>query len=210
MIFLWTWLLCCVYHFVWHGVIWPNHNWGFFSFFSPAWPLTLAQDLEICRISRTWNFVVKFWFITQNVEDVLLFKARVYLADFPPPPPFFQLSWCFHTRARQRQDNEKTNVEPVHSYDAFHTRSVLSLSCSGVKTVIVTSYDMPVIQWIYSISRLTQGSTSTEDISAAKVCQATHNSSSRPWLTSLMGRLPVDNSLFEDSHVIEEPEEVLL
>ena len=29
--------------------------------------------------------------------------------------------WCFHTRARQRQDNDKTNVEPVHSYDAFHT-----------------------------------------------------------------------------------------
>ena len=25
------------------------------------------------------------------------------------------------------QDNDKTNVEPVHSYDAFHTRSVLSL-----------------------------------------------------------------------------------
>ena len=52
------------------------------------------------------------------------------------------------------QDNDKTNVEPVHAYDAFHTRSekpgvkgiiemhrfniclviVLSLSCSGVKT----------------------------------------------------------------------------
>ena len=52
------------------------------------------------------------------------------------------------------QANDKTNVEPVHSYDAFHTRSdmsgvkgiigmhrfnicldcVLSLSCSGVKT----------------------------------------------------------------------------
>ena len=49
--------------------------------------------------------------------------------------------------------NDKTNVEPVHSYDAFHTRSdisgvkgiigmhrfniclvVLLLSCSGVKT----------------------------------------------------------------------------
>ena len=29
--------------------------------------------------------------------------------------------WCFQTRARQRQDNDKTNVEPVHSYDAFHT-----------------------------------------------------------------------------------------
>ena len=37
------------------------------------------------------------------------------------------------------QDNDKTNVEPVHSYDAFHTvvagpGVVLSLSCSGVKT----------------------------------------------------------------------------
>ena len=51
------------------------------------------------------------------------------------------------------QDNDKTNVEPVHSYDAFHTILagpgvngiigmhrfnicvvVLSLSCSGVKT----------------------------------------------------------------------------
>ena len=52
------------------------------------------------------------------------------------------------------QDNDKTNVEPVHSYDAFHTGRattgvkgiigihkfniclvvVLSLSCSGVKT----------------------------------------------------------------------------
>ena len=61
--------------------------------------------------------------------------------------------WCFHTRARQRQDNDKTKVEPVHFYYAFHTRSdkpgvkgiiemhrfnfclvvVLSLSCSGVK-----------------------------------------------------------------------------
>ena len=54
--------------------------------------------------------------------------------------------------SRQRQDNDKTNVEPVHFYYAFHTRSdmsgvkgiiemhrfnfclvvVLSLSCSGV------------------------------------------------------------------------------
>ena len=56
------------------------------------------------------------------------------------------------------QDNDKTNVEPVHSYDAFHTSSdmsgvkgiigmhrfniclvvVLSLSCSGVKTPLGT------------------------------------------------------------------------
>ena len=32
---------------------------------------------------------------------------------------------------RQRQNN-KTNVEPVHSYDAFHTRSDMS----GVKGII--------------------------------------------------------------------------
>ena len=30
------------------------------------------------------------------------------------------------------QDNDKTNVEPVHSYDAFHTRSDMS----GVKGII--------------------------------------------------------------------------
>ena len=40
--------------------------------------------------------------------------------------------WCFHTRARQRLDNDKTNVEPVHSYYAFHTRSDMS----GVKDII--------------------------------------------------------------------------
>ena len=63
---------------------------------------------------------------------------------------------CFPTRARQRQDNDKTKVEPVHSYDAFHTRHVgpgvkgiigmhmsnmclvvLPLSCSGVKTPLL-------------------------------------------------------------------------
>ena len=56
------------------------------------------------------------------------------------------------------QDNDKTNVEPVHSYDAFHTRHVgpgvkgiigmhrfniclvvLSLSCSGVTPSITPS-----------------------------------------------------------------------
>ena len=40
--------------------------------------------------------------------------------------------WCFHTRARQRQDNDKTIVEPVHSYYAFHTRFV----GPGVKGII--------------------------------------------------------------------------
>ena len=69
----------------------------------------------------------------------------------------FKVLWCFHIRARQRQDNDKTNVEPMHSSDAFHTRSdkpgvkciigmhrfdiclavVLSVSWSGVKTTSV-------------------------------------------------------------------------
>ena len=71
-------------------------------------------------------------------------------------PRFIGLLWCFHTRARQRQDNDKTKVEPAHSYDAFHTRHVgpgvkgiigmhrfniclvvVLLSCSGVKTPLV-------------------------------------------------------------------------
>ena len=43
----------------------------------------------------------------------------------------YPLLWCFHTRVRQRQDNDKTNVEPVHSYVAFHTRSDMS----GVKGI---------------------------------------------------------------------------
>ena len=60
---------------------------------------------------------------------------------------------CTNDVFTPEQDNDKTNVEPVHSYDAFHTRHVgpgvkgiigmhrfniclvvLSLSCSGVKT----------------------------------------------------------------------------
>ena len=36
------------------------------------------------------------------------------------------------TTTRQRQDNNKTNFEPVHSYDAFHTRFV----GPGVKGII--------------------------------------------------------------------------
>ena len=35
------------------------------------------------------------------------------------------LSHQSKTTTRQRQDTDKTNVEPVHSYDAFHTRFVL-------------------------------------------------------------------------------------
>ena len=45
-----------------------------------------------------------------------------------------------HTRARQRQDNDKTKVEPVHSYDAFHTRSDMS----GVKGIIGMSLSLLV------------------------------------------------------------------
>ena len=31
----------------------------------------------------------------------------------------YKYFWCFHTRARHRHDNDKTNVEPMHSYDAL-------------------------------------------------------------------------------------------
>ena len=82
------------------------------------------------------------------------FEVEINLAKPRAPRILF---WCFHTRGRRRLDNDKTNVEPVHSYDAFHTRSdkpgvkgiiemhrfniclvvVLSLSCSGVKTPFV-------------------------------------------------------------------------
>ena len=46
---------------------------------------------------------------------------------------FFYIAdlWYFHTRARQ-QDNDMTNVEPVHFYDAFHTWFV----GPGVKGII--------------------------------------------------------------------------
>ena len=80
--------------------------------------------------------------------------SQVYL----PSDRYLQTLMAFShqskTTTRQRQDDDKTNVEPVHSYDAFHTRFVgpgvkgiigmhrfniclvvvLSLSCSGVKT----------------------------------------------------------------------------
>ena len=39
-------------------------------------------------------------------------------------PPCLLL-WCF----TPEQDNYKTNVEPVHSYDAFHTRSGRHVWC---------------------------------------------------------------------------------
>ena len=75
----------------------------------------------------------------------------------PPPRPTFSLEGplphCCNGIFTPEQDN-KTNVEPVHSYNVFHTRFVgpgvkgiigmhtfniclavvLSLSCSGVKT----------------------------------------------------------------------------
>ena len=71
----------------------------------------------------------------------------------------FQSIFDFQTNGAftPEQDNDKTKVEPVHSYDAFHTRFVgpgvkgiiemhrfniclvvvLSLSCSGVKTPLL-------------------------------------------------------------------------
>ena len=36
------------------------------------------------------------------------------------------------SKTTRQQDDDKTNVEPVHSYDAFHTRSDMS----GVKGII--------------------------------------------------------------------------
>ena len=38
----------------------------------------------------------------------------------------------FSQQSKTRQDNDKTNVEPVHSYDAFHTRH----AGPGVKGII--------------------------------------------------------------------------
>ena len=45
------------------------------------------------------------------------------------PSIFYHSSSCNTSNGvfTPEQDNDKTNVEPVHSYDAFHTRSVLSL-----------------------------------------------------------------------------------
>ena len=39
---------------------------------------------------------------------------------------------CSYGVFTPEQDNDKTNVEPVHSYDAFHTR----FDMSGVKGII--------------------------------------------------------------------------
>ena len=43
-----------------------------------------------------------------------------------------EINGVFTPGARQRQGNDKTNVEPVHSYYPFHTRSDMS----GVKGII--------------------------------------------------------------------------
>ena len=67
-----------------------------------------------------------------------LFPSNIHIINNGPLSfPIFKWTpgkdlWCFHTRARQRQDNDKTNVEPVHSYNAFHTRFV----GPGVKGII--------------------------------------------------------------------------
>ena len=53
------------------------------------------------------------------------------------------LLWCYYTRARQRQDNDKTNVEPVHSYDAFHARHV----GPGVEGIIGMHSLVVVLLW---------------------------------------------------------------
>ena len=40
--------------------------------------------------------------------------------------------FSYQSKTRQPQDNHKTNVEPVHSYDAFHT----GLATTGAKGII--------------------------------------------------------------------------
>ena len=70
--------------------------------------------------------------ITQGTLNIIM------LAPVDSPPSggvlltiHLPLLWCVHTRARQRQYN-KTNVEPVYSYDAFHTGP----ATTGVKGII--------------------------------------------------------------------------
>ena len=92
--------------------------------------------------------------LCQHLQISVFLFFLLFMQYFTHKSRFVQQLWSFHTRARQRQDEDKTNVEPVHSYDAFHTRSdkpcvkgiigmhrfnicfvvILLLSCSGVKT----------------------------------------------------------------------------
>ena len=48
---------------------------------------------------------------------------------------------------RAQQDNDKTNVEPVHSYYAFHTRSDMS----GVKGIIFSRNGACIYLLLYNI-----------------------------------------------------------
>ena len=66
-----------------------------------------------------------------NFTLVFLMLKPSYIKRSPFHIITVTVLWCFHTRARQRQD-DKTNVEPVHSYNAFHTRFV----GPGVKGII--------------------------------------------------------------------------
>ena len=124
-------------------------------------------------------FPVFLYKVQRNVYMFQCYRNRVTVKVTARVTDRIQLQtelWCFHTRARQRQGNDKTNVEPVHFYYAFHTRSdkpgvkgiigmhkfnfclvvVLSLSCSGVKAplhlqcnreVIPGTLDSPVWPW---------------------------------------------------------------
>ena len=125
------------------------------SFVSPLDCLTSFLGISLSRAVSSFGRIT-------NVPKLAI-TAESYIRSWRKPPEMPEVCrmpalitalWCFHTRARQRQDNDKKNVEPVHSYDAFHTRSdmsgvkgiigmhrfniclvvVLSLSCSGVKT----------------------------------------------------------------------------
>ena len=119
------------------------------------------RSFPLCHIhwlSASWLFVLfwvelKAWHFCRSASSWCFSDASVWTSH----ASLSWVLWCFHTRARQRQDNDKTKVEPVHFYYAFHTRFVgpgvkgiiemhrfnfclvvvLSLSCSGVKAPLV-------------------------------------------------------------------------
>ena len=147
----------------------------------PCWIVThlvrvIAQIKLYCAPGAT---CVSVWFLLQlqhrgmaeifvllmseqqrNVTSTLLLSPSLSPCMVPVSPTVSSspnrvmvLSHQSKTTTRQRQDNDKTKVEPVHSYYAFHTRFVgpgvkgiiemhrfniclvivLSLSLSGVK-----------------------------------------------------------------------------
>ena len=89
--------------------------------------MLLVHGTQHLMVYETQTGQFAFHFQTPDINVQLL----TYGGHIPDNIHKVQL-WCFHTRARQRQDNDKTNVEPVHSYDAFHTIS----NKPGVKGII--------------------------------------------------------------------------